>query len=172
MGNRVLVAYASKRGGTKEIAKRIGEVLREAGLDAEVRPVGRVRDLERYDAVVLGSGVYIGRWRRPAARFLKRRRQTLADMPVWLFSSGPTGEGDPVKIASGWRFPKPLQAAADEVGPRDAALFHGVLKESELTFIERWMIRNVNAPLGDFRDWDAIVAWAESIAEELAPACS
>ena len=168
MGRNVLVAYASKRGGTREIAERIGEVLREAGLDADVRPAGRLNDLEGYGAVVLGSGVYIGRWRRSAARFLKRHRQTLAGMPVWFFSSGPTGEGDPVKAAGGWRFPKALQPAAEEIGPRDVALFHGTLDESELNFIERWMIKNVGAPLGDFRDWDAISAWAESIAEQLA----
>jgi hypothetical protein len=24
----------------------------------------------------------------------------------WLFSSGPTGEGEPVELTKGWRFPK------------------------------------------------------------------
>ena len=168
MGKSVLVAYASKHGGTEEIAERIATVLREAGYQADLRPARQVDDLETYDAVVVGSGVYIGRWRRPAARLLKNHRETLADKPVWLFSSGPTGEGDPVKAAAGWRFPKALQTTADEIGPRDVALFHGALDESELNFIERWMIKNVGAPLGDFRDWDAISAWAESIAEELA----
>jgi len=168
MGKNALVAHASKHGGTEEIAERIGEVLREAGLDAQVRAVGQVDDLKRYDAVVLGSGIYVGRWRRRAARFLKRRRVTLAQMPVWLFSSGPTGEGDPVKLAGGWRFPKALQPTADEIGPRDVALFHGALDESKLNVIERWMVKNVGAPWGDFRDWDAITAWAESIADELA----
>jgi ribosomal protein S18 acetylase RimI-like enzyme len=33
--------------------------------------------------------------------------------------------------------------------------------------IERWMIKNVKAPLGDFRDWDAITAWATNIADAL-----
>ena len=167
MATKVLVAYASKYGGTEEIAERIGAVLRGAGLTVEVRAARQVGDPNAYDAVVLGSGVYIGSWRRPAARLLKTHQETLAEMPVWLFSSGPTGEGEPAQLADGWRFPKGLQTVADEIAPRDIALFHGVLDRGELNFIERWMIKNVDAPLGDFRDWDAITAWAASIAEVL-----
>jgi hypothetical protein len=29
------------------------------------------------------------------------------------------------------------------------------------------MLKNVKAPVGDFRDWEAIASWAEGIAEEL-----
>jgi len=87
---------------------------------------------------------------------------------VWLFSSGPTGEGDPVELAQGWRFPKALQPIADHIGPRDIAVFHGDLERDELNLIEKWMIKMVSAPVGDFRDWDAIASWASSIAEALA----
>jgi len=167
MDEDVLVAYATKHGGTEEIARRIGEVLRQAGLRTEVLPAGRVSDLGSYRAVVLGSGVYIGRWRKEAARFLKANEQALADKPVWLFSSGPTGDGDPVELAGGWRFPSALQPVADRIQPRDVALFHGVADEKKLSRLERWMLKNVKAPSGDFRDWDAITAWSRSIADKL-----
>ena len=36
-----------------------------------------------------------------------------------------------------------------------------------MNLIERWMVKNVKAPLGDFRDWDAINAWASGIAGAL-----
>jgi menaquinone-dependent protoporphyrinogen oxidase len=42
-----------------------------------------------------------------------------------------------------------------------------VVDEKKLGAVERWMIKNVNAPLGDFRDWDAITAWANAIADAL-----
>jgi len=167
MGEDVLVAYATKHGGTEEIARRIGAVLREAGLRTEVLPAGRVTDLAPYAAVVLGSGVYVGRWRKEAVTLLKANEQVLAGKPVWLFSSGPSGEGDPVELAGGWCFPGALQAVADRLQPRDIALFHGVVDEKKLSRIERWMIKNVKAPLGDFRDWDAITAWATGIADAL-----
>jgi menaquinone-dependent protoporphyrinogen oxidase len=167
MDKTVLVAYGTKYGATAEIAEKIGDALRRAGLPAEVVPADRVGDLSHYCAVILGSAVYIGRWRKEAAKFLESNEATLAGMPVWLFSSGPTGEGDPVELAQGWRFPAKLQAVADRIEPRDLALFHGAVDVSQLNFIEKWMLKNVQTPIGDFRDWDAITAWAVGIARDL-----
>ncbi len=167
MNKRVLVAYGSKYDATAEIAERIGKVLREAGLRAEVVPAEEAGDPAAYDATVLGSAVYIGRWQKPAARFLKAHAEALAKQPVWLFSSGPTGEGDPMALTDGWRFPDGLQPVADQIGARDIALFHGALDEDNLNVLQKFMIKNVGAPSGDFRDWEAITAWAESIASAL-----
>jgi len=167
MDSQVLVAYGTKHGGTAEIAEKIGQVLREAGLRTDVHPADRVSDLTPYQAVVLGSGVYIGRWRKEAATFLKANEQALAERPVWLFSSGPTGEGDPVELTDGWRSPNALQPIVDHIQPRDVAVFHGVLDAKKMNLIEKWMIKQVKAPLGDFRDWDAITSWATTIADVL-----
>ena len=167
MENQVLVAYATKYGATAEIAEKIGQVLHEAGLPADVLPADRVSDIAAYEAVVLGSAVYIGRWRKEAAKFLKANAKDLAQKPVWLFSSGPTGEGDPAELTQGWQFPGALQELADQVQPRDVALFHGSVDVHKMSFIEKWMIKNVKSPTGDFRDWDAISTWAAAIATEL-----
>jgi menaquinone-dependent protoporphyrinogen oxidase len=170
MDIRVLVAYATKYGATAEIAERIGQVLRQAGLDVDVLPVDRVDDLPSYQAVVLGSAVYIGAWRVAAARFLEANEGELAGRPVWLFSSGPTGEGDPAELTEGWRLPKKLQPIADRIGPRDIALFHGAVDREKLNLLEKWMIKTVNAPAGDYRDREAIAAWAADIAGALVEA--
>ena len=167
MDKQVLVAYATKYGATAEIAEKIGEVLRQAGLPTDVLPADRVGDLSAYKAVVLGSAVYIGQWRKEAVKFLKANETVLAGKPVWLFSSGPTGEGDPVELMQGWRFPKKLQPIADRMGSRDIAAFHGAVDANKLSSIEKWMLKNVQAPSGDFRDWEAITSWATAIAAEL-----
>jgi len=167
MDTQVLVAYATKYGATAEIAEKIGQVLGQAGLRTDVLPTDRVSDLHSYKAVVLGSAVYIGRWRKEAATFLKANEKVLAEQLVWLFSSGPTGEGDPVELTKGWHFPKALQPIADRIRPRDIAVFHGAMNMKKLNLIEKWMINKVKAPLGDFRDWDAITSWARAIADVL-----
>jgi menaquinone-dependent protoporphyrinogen oxidase len=167
MGGKVLVAYGTRYGATAEIAGKIGDVLREAGLGVEVSAAERIRDLTPYSAVVLGSAVYIGSWRKDAETFLKVHEQELAGLPVWLFSSGPTGQGDPVALTKGWRFPEKLQPVADRIKPRDIALFGGLVDEKKLNFIEKFMLKNVKAPVGDFRDREAITAWANGIAEAL-----
>lgn len=167
MSIRILVTYATKHGATAEIAEKIGGVLRQDGFEVDVRPVERVSDASPYDAVVLGSAVYIGRWRREAAAFLKQHEEILAERAVWIFSSGPTGREDPVAAMDGWRFPEKLRPIVERIEPRDVVVFHGILDPERLNFIERAMIDKVGAPVGDFRDWDAIASWARGIAATL-----
>ena len=80
--SRVLVAYASKHGATAEIAEAIADQLREAGHATDCMPTDQVKELERYDAAVVGSAVYMKRWRRDAHRLLKHERRALADRPL------------------------------------------------------------------------------------------
>ncbi len=167
METRVLVAYGTKYGATQEIAEKIGETLRDAGLQADVQSADRVSDLSGYGAVVLGSAVYIGKWRKEAAKFLTTHEAALAQRPVWLFSSGPTGKGDAEELMQGWKFPGALQPIADRIQPRDIAVFHGAADESKMGRLDRWLLGRVKAPTGDFRDWDAIQAWAAAIAKAL-----
>ena len=168
MKTNILVAYASKHGATAEIAEKIGEVLQAAGLPAQVLPVEGVKDLEPYTAIVLGSAVYFGRWLKGAIAFLESHEAALSARPVWLFSSGPTGEGDPVELLQGWNFPDGQQEVVDRLQPRAVAVFHGALDPADLDEVERSLIKSIKAPLGDFRDWQAVTDWAKGIAESLA----
>lgn len=168
MDSKILVTYASKYGATREIAEKIGAVLRQAGLQADVLSVDAVRDLTPYQAVILGSGVYVGQWNKEAAAFLQANEKTLAQRQVWLFSSGPTGEGDPVELLQGWRLPAALQPAADRIRPRGITVFHGYINPDKINFIQKWVIKGIlKKPFGDFRDWDTIVAWTGTVAAEL-----
>ncbi|HUW96441.1 MAG TPA: flavodoxin domain-containing protein [Anaerolineae bacterium] len=167
MDSQVLVAYGTKYGATAEIAEKIGEVLREEGFEPDVLPADSVADLTPYGAVVLGSAVYVGKWRGEAAKFLEANEKALAGLPVWLFSSGPTGEGDAVELMKGWSFPGAQQDIADRIGPRDVVVFHGAMDSKKLSLPEKLIIKGVKAPMGDFRDWEAITSWAEGIATEL-----
>lgn len=169
MTYRILVAYASKYGATAEIARKIGEVLSEAGLKVNVLPAGKVTDLTPFDAVVLGSAVYQGHWREEAVQFLEDYKALLTKIPVWVFSSGPTGEGDPVDLTHGWHFPKEQQLLVDRIHARDVALFNGVLDPGKLNYAERNVVKEFNVPVGDFRDWDAITVWAVNIVASLRP---
>jgi menaquinone-dependent protoporphyrinogen oxidase len=99
----ILVAYASKYGSTAEIAEKIGEALRKEKLEVSVLATNEVRDVSKYDAVIVGSGVYAGHWLKDAVTFLENNEKGLATKPVWIFSSGPTGEGNPVDIMHGPR---------------------------------------------------------------------
>jgi len=165
---KVLVAYASKHHSTAEIACAIGELLQQSkDLRVDMRSVEAVEDIGAYDAVILGSAVYMGQWQSEATNFLKKHEQELTQRPVWLFSSGPIGQGDPKSLLKGWEFPEALQPIADRIKPYDIALFHGSLDPTELNLLERSALKMVHAKLGDSRDWNMIMTWAESIAQVL-----
>jgi menaquinone-dependent protoporphyrinogen oxidase len=167
MNKTILVTYASKHGATAEIAKKIGETLTQAGFQTALAEANTVRDLSPYQAIILGSAVYFGSWRKEAVKLLKANQHILAEKPTWFFSSGPAGEGDPVDLLDGWRFPSRQQEIADRIQPRDITVFHGALDPDKLNFFEKWILNNIKSPVGDFRDWGAITAWANSIADEL-----
>ncbi len=93
MDGRLLVAYATKHGSTREVAERIGETIEARGGSVEVRQADDVVQLDGYDAVVLGGSLYMGRWHRAAHRFLDRFEHELAERPLAVFALGPTGDG-------------------------------------------------------------------------------
>jgi menaquinone-dependent protoporphyrinogen oxidase len=171
----VLVVYASRYGSTRGIAERIAAKLGEAGQTVELRPAQAVGDLAGHDAYVIGSGVYNAHWLKEAAELVRRNRGLLAERPVWLFSSGPLGtatedaRGRDLRVAAE---PRELAEFKEAINPRDHRVFFGALNASKLEFTHR-MIRKLPAaraalPDGDFRDWQDIGGWAESIAHELA----
>ena len=167
MTSKVLVTYATKYGSTAEIAEKISQVLSDSGLDTELIPVKKVQNVKDYVGVVLGSAVYMGNWRKEARKFLYLKEKELTTVPIWVFSSGPVGEGDPVELLDGWQFPPRQQIVADRIKPRDIAVFHGVVDPKKLTKFDNWIMKRIDSPTGDFRDWEAIISWAQSIAEEL-----
>ena len=161
---RVLVSTASKHGSTGEIASRIAEVLR-AGLPGntvvDVLPAVEVGDVASYDAVVLGSAVYMGRWLEDA-RHAAARLATDPPRPVWLFSSGPIG--DPPKPDEE---PAEVSDIAKNMHARGHRVFAGRLDRHRLGFAEKAMVSALRVKDGDFRDWNAIETWAAQIAAEL-----
>ena len=158
----VLVAHASKHGATAEIAEAIAETLRASGLDVDCREAGDVTSLDDYDAVVLGSAVYLRRWRGGAKRFLRRHSGALAARPFWIFSSGPVGEPTEEETMSKWLEPPRVIRRAEELGVREHVVLGGRVPPGSS------MAKSIPAEFQDRRDWEEIRAWARSIAAQLA----
>ena len=162
---RILVTVASKHGGTQEIAATIAADLVSRGLDVTHVPVEEVGSVDGYDAVVLGSGVYFGRWLKPAKAFAQRESAALSGRPVWLFSSGPVGGAASKPEEAGDR--RDGDEIAEAVAARGHRLFAGRLDRKRLNLAERAAVRIAKAADGDDRPWDEIHAWAGSIADSL-----
>ncbi|QCB93375.1 flavodoxin domain-containing protein [Cellulomonas shaoxiangyii] len=159
---RVLVSVASRHGATREMGEVVAEELRAAGHDvAEVEP----EDVERvdgHDAVVLGSAVYVGRLALGLRDLVDRQGGQLRARPVWLFWSGPIGD-PPVPTT----VPDDVTAVARAVDARGVAVFPGRLDRQGLDLSERALVALTRAEAGDYRDLDAVRAWAREVCAAL-----
>jgi menaquinone-dependent protoporphyrinogen oxidase len=148
------VAHASKQGGTAELAGWIGESLERSGVQADVIPASEVKDVEPYDAVILGGALYVFRWHSDARRFAKRHTAALRDKPVWLFSSGPLDDSATEKEIPPVRSARKAMA---RVGARGHITFGGRMLPGSKSAL----------PVGDWRDRSQVDAWVEEIVRTL-----
>jgi menaquinone-dependent protoporphyrinogen oxidase len=160
--HRVLVAYATKYGSTAELAQFIVGILRDEGLEADCLPASKVTAVDEYDAVLIGSALYMGRWRREAARMARRHRKALRRRAVWAFSSGPLD-----RSASDRNIPPVPSArrAMDRVRARDHITFGGRLETGARGRVARMVLEEGRG--GEFRDFDAVESWARGVAAEI-----
>jgi menaquinone-dependent protoporphyrinogen oxidase len=133
------------------------------GKQAEARPVEEVSDPGGYEAFVIGSAVYYGSWMKEATEWVRRNQAVLAGRSVWLFSVGPLG----TEVKDAEPQPKEMAEFQQAIQPRDQRIFFGALDHKRLSFAERMVVKAVRAPEGDFRDWQAVEAWAARIARDL-----
>lgn len=172
-GKKVLVAYASYCGTTGGVAEAIGRVFCDRGIDADVRLVKNVNDVNAYSAVVVGSAVRSSSWYPEAIEFVRKNRQALRGIPVAyfltclaLYEDSETSR----KVARSYM--DPVLNAVYDVQPFDTGLFAGVLDYGKMNMMIRMVMKSKmqskGVPEGDFRDWNAIRLWAESLASRLA----
>jgi menaquinone-dependent protoporphyrinogen oxidase len=163
----VLVAAASKHGATQEIAARIRADLVEHGVPAEIKKLTDVEDVGRYDAFVVGSGIYLGTWLKEARRFVDTHAAELTTRPTWLFASGSiVGDPPPAHDTDALR-PGLAEKLVAKTGAREHKLFGGKVDMRKLGLLEKAAVRGAHATEGDYRDWREIDEWAAGIARQL-----
>lgn len=157
MSERILIAYATKHGSTREVAEAIADTLAEEGLVVEVRPARDAVDLEPFAAVVLGGCLYMGRWHADAPAFLRRHAAALRARPLAVFAMGPLTLEEKDVAGARAQLDRALTGIPG-VEPATVAIFGGVVDPSRLRFPLSRM------PASDARDPEAIAAWARKVA--------
>jgi len=162
MNERILVAYASATGSTIDVAAAIGETLGAGGLAVDVKPVQQALPVDgaRYRAVVLGSAVQHGTWLPEAIDFARAQQPTLGRLPVALFCVHIRNLGGDDTSRQNRR------AYLDTVRPLVQPVAEGYLggrfnRRGAKLMLPGLLARFV--PTLDFRNWEAIRAWAEDI---------
>lgn len=161
MTGRILVAYGTRMGSTAEIAQAIARELEAVGQSVAVSEMKGIDTLEGYRAVVIGAPVYMAAIEKDVALFIGRHRNDLSRVPVAAFAVGIA----PVdhRVGSVESVLEKLRAALDPVKPVAVTMFAGRLELSRMSFVQRTMTGLMKVLTGDFRDWDAIRAWARGL---------
>lgn len=166
MGNwRVLIAYASRLGSTREIAQAIAQVLTQRGASVDVRAVDEVEQIEGYQAVMVGSPIREQQWLPEARRFVETHREALRQVPLVYFAvSGLMSQPTPEHFHEVYEY---LAEVRDMVEPLEVGIFAGLLDYDRLDPAQMTKVLSKGLPEGDFRRWQDIRAWAEDVADRL-----
>lgn len=173
----VLIAFATCHGSTQGVAERIGRRLQASSMDVEIHPVSEVTDLDRYDAVILGSAIHNMRWLPEASRFAQRNAALLRQRPTWLFSVSSVGDHESVFAPPVARVLRAMKKETAEISalraatqPREHRNFAGAISRSDWGAAGNAFLRIMGGRYGDHRNWPAIDDWATNIAAQLAAA--
>ncbi|HET9910411.1 MAG TPA: flavodoxin domain-containing protein [Anaerolineales bacterium] len=165
ISKKILVAYASKRGSTGEVASAIGKTLAQTGARVDVLPLKKVTDLASYQAVFVGSAIRVAKWLPEASDFISENRAVLQRIPTAYFTVCATlFEDTPAKRAKAAEFLEPVRTV---FVPAAEGYFAGKVDPKTLSFLENTMLKSRGVPQGDFRNWEKITDWAQSTYAQL-----
>lgn len=178
MNDKVLVCYGTRYGSAGEIAENIGEILRSHGATVDVINLkkGKVKDLETYDIVVVGSGIQMGKWTKEPLKFLKKHRDTLSRKKVALFVSCMSAAKPETCNQARRDYLDIVAADFPEIVPISMGLFGGLIDPSRGNIMTKAIMQALAKSFVeegeetperiDLRDWDQIRIWTEGLSPD------
>ena len=158
--SKVLIAYTTKTGTTKEISNEIANVFKEKGIEADVLSISEIKSLDEYTAVVVGSPVNAMRILPEAIKFVKDNQESLKKIPTAYFNVS-------YMLDLGREFVKKkirtsLNSISKIVEPVKTGLFGGKV-DSKLPGFARVLFGVKKGAPVDVRDSQKVRKWAEEL---------
>ena len=191
---KTLIVYGTRYGATAKTADEIADVLRSK--DVEVKLVNakteEIRNISKYDLIIVGSGIKTFRWTKEPKSFLKKFRKELRKRKVALFvcagtwpliaEEGPLNdnkEDNSNPLSKEKSFKRFLADVAEDnnLTPISMGLFGGIWDFDNIKGLWGMIMGGMRKDLDargidttipyDNRDIDAIREWAESLIIEM-----
>ena len=181
---KTLIAYGTRYGATASTSEEIAKVLREEGFNVRVvnAKEEKIRDINEYELIIVGSGMQMGKWTGEAEDFLKKFQKEFADKKIALFVSSmktvSEREGKTEEVAESRKVALEDKVAEYRLKPISLGFFGGVLDYNKMGFLMRktmgWLkpqlerdgFKETEPGVYDLRDWDEIRNWATELAEK------
>ncbi len=161
MNKSILVTYATRAGSTGEIAATVGQGLARRGYAVDVVPVTKKPDVNKYQAVVIGSPIRMGSWLSEMVNFVKDNQTMLTRVPVAAFTVHMLNAGDDEQSRANRE--AYLTSVHEYIQPTVEAFFLGKMELARLSFLDRLISTMMKAKDEDLRDWNAILNWSSAI---------
>jgi menaquinone-dependent protoporphyrinogen IX oxidase len=181
---KALIVYGTRYGATTGTSEEIAKILRDEGFDVNVvnAKQEKVKDIQPYELVVVGTGVAFGRWTGEVENFLKKNESELARKKVAIFVSTMKtvsereGKTADVESARNWDIDGKLPKYSFK--PLSVGFFGGVINFNKLNFmlkrtfgsmkerLEKDGFKETEPGVWELRDWEEIRSWAKDLAQK------
>ncbi|MBD3284909.1 hypothetical protein GF359_00940 [candidate division WOR-3 bacterium] len=145
---KVLIAYTTKKGSTREVAEKIGKVLESEGIEVQLSDLKDKPEPDGYDATIIGAPVIMGNILHRAPRFVKKHLKTLEQKPFACFALGGMLAEDTSDNRE--KMLVILSKITGLIKPAAIGLFGGKYDDDR-----------------DYRNWDKISSWADELVEKI-----
>ncbi len=163
MDNKILIAYGTVSGSTREVAQAVAEEMQKAGAQVDIKPVEDVKTIEGYDGIIVGTAVRMFHILGKTRRFLRRYKKDLKEVPVAYFLVCLTmGEETPENVEQAKKYARPMINTKE---PVSLGLFGGCIDHEKLNDFFGKTMKSV--PEQDHRDWENIAEWGKETLSKL-----
>ena len=181
---KTLIVYGTRYGATASTSEEIAKVLREEGFNVRVVNVKeeKIRDINEYELIIVGSGMQMGKWTGEAEDFLKKFQKEFADKKIALFVSSmktvSEREGKTEDLEKSRKIDLDDKVAKYGLNPIALGFFGGVLDFNKMNIITRKTFgfikpqlekdgfKQIQPDVYELRDWDEIRNWARELAQK------
>ena len=171
-----LIVYGTRYGAAASTSEEIANALRRKKIEVDVvnAKQQKIKEISRYDFVVVGSGIQMHRWTGEPEDFLKKHQKELANKKLALFvcCGSATDKEKPEAAKTARKKYLEEKAAKYYLEPVALCLFGGVFNYNTVPWYAKKAMekdrprvaavyKETEPGVYDTRDRDAIRAWAE-----------
>ncbi len=168
---KVLVAYSSGYGATKEVSEKIGSILaQDKNIETEIISVDDVTRITDYDGVIIGSSVRADKPLANVRDFFHLNRKLLETKKVAIFAVCLSANCLSGKEKVHREYLSQITEKYPKMNFLTTAAFGGKIDFDKLNPVMQQLMVRVLEKTGlpktgsvDTRDWDYIHSWAEEL---------